>query len=206
MIKAERAVVLVHGLWMTPLTLMPLARRLARAGFDPVLFPYSPVRAPMTEHADRLAETLRGIAQPTVHLVGHSLGGLVALFALGARPLPPGRVVCLGTPLGGSLSAARLARYGWGRWMAGASLAPLCTGVAALPGDREVAAIAGALPLGLGRLLGTAQGPNDGVVSIAETRAAGLAAHAVIPVNHLGLLLSPRVAGLIVRFLAHGRF
>jgi pimeloyl-ACP methyl ester carboxylesterase len=205
-VSTSAAVVLVHGLWMRPITMVPLARRLARAGFEPILFGYAPVRVPLDANAAQLTGTLLRAAPSTVHVVGHSLGGLLALAALGAPGLPAGRVVCLGSPLRGCRSAERLARHRWGRRIAGASLGLLRTGLARLPDDRQVAMIAGTLSLGLGRLLGGVEKPNDGVVSLAETRVPDLAAHAAVAVNHLGLLFSPRVASLVARFLAVGRF
>jgi hypothetical protein len=48
--------------------------------------------------------------------------------------------------------------------------------------------------------------PNDGAVAISETRLPGAKAHLVLPVNHTGMLLSPRVAEEAGRFLATGAF
>src|SRR5690606_6930373 len=80
----------------------------------------------------RIRERLRG--GPPTHLVGHSLGGLMALEALRAEPsLPVARVVCLGTPLCGSGVARRLSRRALTALYLGRSAALLRRGCVELP-------------------------------------------------------------------------
>ncbi len=58
----------------------------------------------------------------TLHLVGHSLGGLVILKLFergGGADLPPGRIVLLGPPLRGSRAARNLARLPFGKTILG---------------------------------------------------------------------------------------
>jgi hypothetical protein len=119
-----------------------------------------------------------------------------------------GRVVCLGSPLKGSRTAERLLRWPGGRLLVGRCLGDVnaCGGFSACRTGVEVGSIAGSLPLGVGRLLGPFPEPNDGTVAVAETVIAGLTDHVVLPVSHVALLWSTRVALQVEHFLAHGRF
>ena len=78
--------------------------------------------------------------------------------------------------------------------------------LAALPAGVPVGMIAGSRPLGLGQFFGRFEGPSDGTVAVAETRLPGLAAHAVIPASHSGLIVSRVAAELAANFLATGAF
>ena len=155
---------------------------------------------------ERLALKLYQFGNQPVHLVAHSLGGLIAAETLSRyQGLPPGRLVCLGSPLAGSaaargLLARRLA------FVAGRSGGLLRGGLAQLPPRREVGMIAGDRSLGLGRFFGRLEGGNDGTVSVWETQLAGLADRVVIHCSHSGLILSAQAAELAGNFLDSGRF
>lgn len=198
--------VLLHGVWMRGLTLVPLARRLQARGFIPHRFDYASLLAGPAPSADRLAAYLGSLGPGPVHLVGHSLGGLVALETLGSyQGLPPGRVVCLGSPLAGSGAARGLARHHLSALL-GRSGTLLRSGLHELPRGREVGVLAGSRAAGLGRLFNDAPAPGDGTVCIWETQLPGLADHRVLPVSHTGLILSRDVASLTAEFLRHGHF
>jgi pimeloyl-ACP methyl ester carboxylesterase len=201
-----RDVVLVHGLWVPPLVMTPLAARLQSAGFRPRLFGYAGRERPLEAHAERLARTARGIGP--AHFVGHSLGGLVVLETLlRHRETAAANVVLLGTPARGNLAGRRLARLGWGRWFLGASEPLWREGRAARWTRPEpLGVIAGTLPLGLGRLFGALPGPNDGVVRLEETEIEGLRERVALHVSHSAMLVSARVAAQVGSFLAHARF
>jgi len=47
---------------------------------------------------------------------------------------------------------------------------------------------------------------NDGSVAVSETRLPGASDHITLPVSHMGMLLSARVARETGGFLAHGHF
>ena len=74
------------------------------------------------------------------------------------------------------------------------------------PGERDLGIIAGSLNFGLGAVLGAVAGPSDGTVSVEETRLPGAADHLVLPVCHVSMLFSPRVADQAANFLRHGSF
>ncbi|MGA9421423.1 MAG: alpha/beta hydrolase [Rhodanobacteraceae bacterium] len=200
-------VILLHGIWMRGFTLQPMARQLRAAGFSVGFFEYNSVAGDPDQSVAQLRAHIRAANRETVHLLGHSLGGLLALKTLrSADDLPPGRIVCLGSPLCGSASARGLARWPGGTWMLGRSLDLLTGGVGAWNGTRAVGVIAGCLPLGLGFLAGGLIGPSDGTVSVAETELPGISDHRVVSASHTGLLFSNEVARLAVTFLQHGRF
>lgn len=201
-------VVLVHGLWNPRWTLSPLARRLAKSGFRPLPFAWDTTRAPFEESARALCRFIEGQPEP-LHLVGHSLGGLLVRSLLHHHPreVPPGRVVTLGSPHGGSRTARVAARFRTLRRMNGLAVAELVAGVPAgwPPPDREVGTVAGTLSLGLGRLFPGLEKPNDGVVTVEETQLPGAASRAV-HISHTQLLFSPTVARLVAGFLEDGAF
>lgn len=201
-------VLLLHGIWNARFWLSPLAARLRAAGFAPRIWGYPSVFGGPERAIPLLVDALR--AGPPVHLVGHSLGGLVALEALRRAPeLPVGRVVCLGTPLRGSATARWLAAHGVAGLLLGRSARTLCSGCGAWDGPVQVGMVAGDVPRGLGRLLGAfqdAREASDGTVRVAETRVPGLADHVVVRASHSGLVLSAEAARQAAAFLAHGRF
>ncbi len=201
-------VVLVHGLWMSGWVMTALLRWLTRHGFHVVPFSYPAVSADLPTNAAALARFLERVPGERVHLVGHSLGGLVILTLLQQHPpARPGRVVLLGSPVAGCVAAAGLARWSWGRALLGRSLPQWSPGWAsAALAEREVGMIAGNLGHGLGGLVTRFPGPHDGAVTVEETQVPGLADHLVLPVGHSGMLVSRAVAAGIARFLRHGRF
>ena len=197
-------VMLLHGIWNSRAWIGPLAWRLRMRGFAVEVFGYSSVFGGPDVAVPQLVQRLRRGGQ--VSLVGHSLGGLVALEALRRAPeLDVPRVVCLGSPLLGSDTAKMLAGHGWMAAL-GRSGDLLQHGLAEWDGRAEVGLVAGSVPHGLGTLMGVLQGDSDGTVALAETRLPGLADHCVVPVSHSGLVLSPEVAGLTAAFLRDGRF
>lgn len=207
--ETRASVVLVNGLWLGDPALWLLARRLRQAGYAAYPFSYPSVRQNLRANAAQLQAFLVRVPGETVHLVGYSLGGLVirALFQFhpGQRP---GRIVLLGSPQQGSRAAAAMSRSEHGRRLIGRSLADLNTG-APQAWDwpaREIGAIAGNLPLGLGRIVSRLAGPNDGTVLVEEAMPAGLRDRLVLHVTHAGLLLMPVVARQVAAFLASGRF
>lgn len=200
-----RRVVLLHGIWMAGVTMRPLAQRLRSQGFEPEVLGYRSVAGAPQAAIDRLLACL-GQGGPA-HVVGHSLGGLVALHALAAQPPPQvGRVLCLGSPLCGSAAAGELAGFRMSGLYFGRSRKLLLEGCSSWPEGVQVGMIAGSAPYGLGRFFGRFEGEHDGTVAVAETRSPALADHLVLPTSHMGLLLSREVAAQAARFLREGRF
>lgn len=209
-----RSVVLLHGIWMPAAELLLFRHWLdGEHQFDSRLFGYPSVAATLDENADRLHAYLEEEGLLDTHLVGHSLGGVVALRMLSRYPAAAnGRVVCLGSPLSGSRAAAFLDSRKWGRTIIGRSLPQLVTDqpardwALAVAKRREIGIIAGTTPVGLGRILTRFDGPNDGTVAVSETMLDGARDHLCMPVNHTGMALSKDVARQTAAFLNHGAF
>jgi len=200
-------VILLHGVWMRGLTLFSLARRLRSAGFVVEVFDYASVFGQLGATCERLRTRMREAGTERVHLVGHSLGGIVALEATRReRDLPAGNIVCLGPPLGGSSVARVLSGIPGGRLLLGANRDSLIDGIERWNGSRPVGVVAGQLPFGLGISIGALAAPHDGTVAVEETRLVGLADHRTVAATHTGLLFSSTVAELTVGFLRTGRF
>jgi pimeloyl-ACP methyl ester carboxylesterase len=187
--------------------MLPLARRLRSAGFSVGTFDYRSVSGEWNGSLASLRERWRQPVARRVHVLGHSLGGMLALdLAARDADLPAGRIVCLGSPLRGSTAASRLRALPGGRLLMGRSAAVLHQGLPAWSGEREVGVIAGSSPIGLGALIAPLERPHDGTVSVAETRLPGIRDHCVVDSTHTGLLFSAEVAALAASFLRDGRF
>ena len=203
------SIVTVHGLWMRGAAMGVLRGRLTPCGFTVHEFTYPSITGSLSDNTTALAAFVERVPGETVHLVGHSLGGLL-ICALLERSLPPriGRIVCLGTPFKGSKTAARATRWPGGRHLIGKCLVDVHArgGFDAWRAGVEVGCIAGRKPFGVGRLLGPFPEPNDGTVAVDETMIGGLKDHIVLPVSHVALLWSTRVAAQVTHFLEQGRF
>lgn len=173
-----------------------------------MLFRYHSTRSSLAEITAALAAQLHG-AGPQVHVVGHSLGGIVAFETFERHAgLPPGRVVLMGAPVRGARAAAAIARHPIGRAMLG----PLAT--TELAGRRErrwtqarqLGLVAGSRSIGAGRFIARLPLPNDGTVALDETELPGATDRVVHDASHIGMLLSSEVAESVVHFLSFGGF
>ncbi len=212
MVAAARGetVVLVHGLWMTGLESGLLRNRLNEDyGFETRQYSYHTVQVGLEDNIRLLAEYLADVPGETVHVVGHSLGGLLALHTLTRHPISrPGRIVCLGSPLRGSSAARAMAGLPFGEEILGATIreAVLNGGMTEYRGEREVGVIAGTLAVGVGVVIDNLPEPNDGTVAVVETKLPGITDHLEVAVSHTGLLVSQVVASQTAYFLRQGEF
>lgn len=215
------AVVYVHGLWLTGREAAWLRRQVAaELHAESQVFSYPSVTAGIAENAAALGSYLQKVHADTVHLIGHSLGGIVILKLFedrgsgqtsdSAGQVPPatGRIVLLGSPVRGSRSAEGLARWPGGKKIMGLGIAEevLRRRERRWDGARDLGVIAGDLSLGLGRLVGSLAGPNDGTILVEETEFAGATDRIVLRVSHTGMLFSAAVVRQTVAFLRDGAF
>lgn len=203
----REAVILAHGLWVGGWAMQGLRFLLARRGYAAYAFDYRSMAHGLDEHARLLAARIAELRQPAIHLVGHSLGGLVILRYLrtyGEQRI--GRIVLLGTPARACMAGLRFENMAAAERLLGASREILRS----LPDDYrpqcELGVIAGSRPWGLGRLLMRLPGTNDGLVRLEETEVAGMRDRIVLPVSHSGMLASARVAREVAAFLEGGAF
>jgi pimeloyl-ACP methyl ester carboxylesterase len=201
-------VVLVHGIWMNGWDMSVLRHRLNKAGFNTVRFSYQSVATNLQTNAQRLQQFLNSRNDASIHMVAHSLGGLLVRQLFHDFPIQkPGRIVTLGTPHRGSYVAKQLKNHLWGRVLLGNSLQHGLLGNApAWNTQREIGVIAGNRGIGVGKILTRLPKPNDGTVVLEETPLQGMTDYIVLPVNHIGLLFSKSVAEQVVQFLSKGFF
>jgi pimeloyl-ACP methyl ester carboxylesterase len=204
----NESVVLVHGLWMNGWDMSLLSTRIQDHGYNITQFSYNSLSRTPRENAAKLQEKIHNIDTPVIHFVCHSLGGLIVRFLFSDYPeQKPGRVVTLGSPHQSSYAAHRLSRLPFGSLMLGKSIE---NGLLGNPpkwnGSHELGSIAGDLRFGLGMLISNIPLPNDGTVSIDETKMATMKDHVIVHASHFGLLLSNRAARLCVEFIKNGTF
>ena len=203
-------IVYVHGLWMPGEESLFLRHRLAQ-DFALTLsaFRYAAASSSMSDITERLETFVRELQAPELHFVGHSLGGLVIHRFLERFPdQPPGRVVFLGTPCVGSRAAERAGRFAPVAHLMGHSVAEelLQPRERRWTQQRPLGIIAGRQPVGFGQLFAQFDEENDGTVAVTETCMPGATDHIVLPVSHLGMLISTQVAQETGLFLTEGRF
>jgi pimeloyl-ACP methyl ester carboxylesterase len=195
---AARPVLLVHGLGGTKSSWTVIAQALSDRGIMVDTIGYSPLGSSVEHLADELVATVQRTLSETgadkVHLVGHSLGGVVIAQAIAGGGLVGlvDTVITLGSPFGGS------------PW---AGLLPFGNLLRALrPGSPLLRRLASApVPAGVRWLAVTAALDIvvPGLRSVPVQ--ADVETITVDGVGHLGMLISRRVVGYIVAALsAHG--
>jgi pimeloyl-ACP methyl ester carboxylesterase len=204
----REAVLLLHGAWMNPVVMAYLAHVLRDEGFAAHALGYRTMRDPLEAHLARVAKRIAQLDGAAVHLVGHSLGGVIVVRYL--QRLVDRRVrraVLLGAPVAGCRAASGFAERAGGELMMGQSLDVWREPVDVSVDPRyEIGAIAGTRALGLGAVVMRLPMPNDGVVCVDETRFPGLRDHIEFPVGHTLMLMSSRVARQTAIFLKNGAF
>jgi pimeloyl-ACP methyl ester carboxylesterase len=204
----EASVILVHGLWMNGMEMSLLKHRLNRFGYRTFSFRYSSTRLDLTEIATCLNSFAEKVPTQTIHFVGHSLGGLVILKLFEVFPRQhPGRIIALSPPYQGSETARRLIRFPCGRNLLGRSITQLLEGdVPAWSGERDLGVIGGTLNFGFGRMIGAVGSSGDGTLCLEEMCIPDARDFITLPVSHMGLVFSGKVAMETNHFLKHGRF
>lgn len=205
--RADRLVILLHGLGRTRFSMEPLRLKLEAGGHRVASLSYPSTRASIDEHAERIERVLNrleGVDQ--VSFVTHSLGGRVALRLLERRGAWMDRMeiehlVQLAPPNGGSSLA---------RQLAGVPLVSTLMGPSFLevrypakerpPSEIAVGVIAGELgsPRGWNPLLAAG---NDGVVTLAETRPDFAHEYLQLDAAHTFLMGSNKALAAVSAFL-----
>jgi pimeloyl-ACP methyl ester carboxylesterase len=214
-------ILLLHGLGLHPWAMSLLARRCRRAGYVTRSLAFASRRDDAQAAASAIAEDIvRAVRSlPSgghLHVIAHSMGCLVTLFALqtlmrrdSAVLSRFGRVVLLAPPFGGSRLADLASKIRPVRAFLGPALTSLRHGQTGL--DRSAAVpvcfgiVAGSRSLvpGLDLIFGSG---HDGRVAIEATRHDGAADHIVLRVDHNQMLWSRNVVDMALAFLAEGHF
>lgn len=199
------AVVLIHGLTGHSVLLRPIRSHLQRLGFAVRDWSYWTLPFPITEHSQRLqSDLVRWFTDQSsvrrIHLVGHSMGGIVIRAMLSGSEFPDvvkqrvGRVVQLVPPNHGSPVATGFCRLGLG-FQALQDLS-----------DRHGSFVTG-LPDPSGEYcMGILAASRDRVVPLENTHLTHAADHQVVRAGHTTILFRRRTQTLVGNFLRSGAF
>lgn len=223
------AVVLVHGLVRSFSRMLMARQHLEKAGYENVfVFDYASTEVDIPTAAEslhRAIQSLEGIEK--VHLVAHSMGGIVVRQYLAKHPEPRiGRLVMLGTPNQGAELSDRFGNNPVFRFVFGPAAEQLATPHADAPPQAdlknssepakpeflkelpapkcEFAVIAGCrgTDMGYNPLI---PGDDDGIVGLASTPLVGAKDSMTVHCHHSRLTRDPAVLECVTRFLKEGK-
>lgn len=209
-------VVLLHGLARSSLSMELMASGLEQAGYRVANIDY-PSRdheietlAPMAVEAGiRRCDEDR--ASERIHFVGHSLGGILVRYYFADRPFERmGRLVMLGPPNQGSSAVDTLGDVPGFEWLNGPAGYQLGKGEDSVPlklgpPSFEVGVIAGTRSIDP-VTSAVLEDPDDGRVSVSDTRLEGMRDFRVIPATHAFMMQKGDVIRMTQNFLEHGSF
>jgi hypothetical protein len=199
-------VLLVHGLWRTPLSLLPLVYRLRAWGHHPEPFGYTAVAEGYDPIVDRLVRRLSrlGASGRPYAVIGHSLGGVLLRAAVPrASGRRPEHLVMLGTPN----RPPRLARRLGVRWVYRRLMGECGVNLssepfyASLPPPAVPYTIVAGTAGPRGRWSPFGDEPNDGIVAVSETLVREDDAVVPLRVTHTFMMSDQGVQSVIAQAL-----
>ena len=213
---AADCVILLHGLARTSASMRTMAKALEASGYRVANVDY-----PSRDHKiEKLAPLAIGKglhlcgdvdAGDRIHFVTHSLGGILVRYYLEEETIESlGRVVMLAPPNQGSRAADAMRNvpgFDWLNGPAGRQLGkgddsvPLKLGspafeFAVIAGNRTIDPVTSAV----------LDDPDDGRVSVEDTKLDGMRDFVVVPVSHAFIMRNKRTIRLVRAFLADGKF
>ena len=183
----------IHGLNQTHRSFNYLSQELEHNG--DILIDYSsfqPIEKSIAQVLYFIPKT-----EPVI-LIGHSLGGLIAMLIAARKLVTVEKVITISAPLGGSKAAV------YARWVA--SSIPLLNDL--VPNSTQIREIKG-VKLGIpvlnvistGGSLPTSSEPNDGVVTISSQKAFTSGKKIEVKANHFEIMMHEKMAEHVGKFI-----
>ena len=206
-------VVLLHGLARSHRSMAKLEKALTKQGYSTINMAYPSTKYPIEELAENTISNAltrcHNCAQ--VHFVTHSLGGILVRHYLANHTIENlGRVVMLGPPNKGSNIVNKLHQFAVYKFINGPAGLQLGSEESSLPNQL------GAVNFELGVIAGTRtvnpllslmlEKPNDGKVSVENSKVDGMTEHLALPVTHTFMMNNSSVISYVIHFLKHGTF
>jgi pimeloyl-ACP methyl ester carboxylesterase len=206
-------VVLLHGLTRTSASMATLATAFGEAGYTVANIDYPSTRFSIEELAPEAIAN--GIAacpvDGKIHFVTHSLGGILVRYYLAHNEFARlGRVVMLAPPNQGSGVVSAMHEVPGFAWYNGPAGLQLGTDAESMPLQLPavtypVGIIAGTKTINL-ILSQFLANPDDGKVSVENTKVAGMTDFIEVPYSHPFIMKRKPVIELALRFIATGSF
>lgn len=214
-VRASECVILLHGLARSASAMEKMERALTDAGYFVVNVDYLSRKHPIEILTPMvLPDTLEQCARQEasrIHFVTHSMGGILLRHYLHDQTIEQlGRVVMMGPPNQGSQVVDKLKSVPGFKAFNGPAGIQLGTGETDIPKKLgavkfELGVIAGtrSINLFLSRYL---PNPDDGKVSVENTKVDGMCALVTLPVSHPFLMKNKKVIAQTLSFLQSGTF
>lgn len=210
-------VILLHGIVRSAHSFDPMQKQLEQEGYYVCNVNYPSTQITIQQAAENLNRVISSLSEAsTIHLVGHSMGGLVirAWFGLEqsqeVRETRIGKVVMMGTPNHGAEMAdffAKFPPYQWVMGQAGQQLRTTDETIRSLPIPTVpfgiIAGARGTQSKGYNPLL---EGDDDGTVTVASTHLEGATDFYTYPALHMFLMRDQRSIDAVSHFLRKGTF
>lgn len=195
----HEAVILIHGMGRTSMSMLAPALFLRRKGFTVFLYGYPSTRHTIGAHAEKLLDFLMKIVKDDftrIHFVTHSLGGIVARLALANFANPKvGRMVMTAPPNQGSVKANKVSRIPF----ASKLLKPLSE----LINEKEAFVKTVPVP---DMEIGVIAGSMDGKVKVEESHLENEKAHLTVESRHSFIMNRKDVKEAVYGFIISGNF
>ncbi|MDD9901739.1 MAG: alpha/beta fold hydrolase [Alphaproteobacteria bacterium] len=208
-------VVLLHGIARSPSAMRKMERKLKESGYIVANIGYDSRKKILQDLMEDVNKKIQSgcKAAPKMHIVGHSMGGLITRAWLKKyRPKNLGRVVMIGTPNHGSEIADFMKNTYFFKSYFGPAGQQLITdqdGFADIfveKVDFELGIIAGDRSMDPISSVFLLPGKDDGKVSVASTKLDGMKDHIVLHAEHTFMPSNKKVIAQVLHFLQQSTF